>query len=86
MAMTMALALVRETRSTFPAVTKGRREMNPAKLNTTGNRGTGSWMAWAPSCTKSNGNQPQQAGSWPTEGQLYMVTRALLLPRLDISS
>lgn len=41
MAMAMALALVRETRSTFPAVTKGRKERSPTKLNTTGNRGAG---------------------------------------------
>ena len=85
MATAMAFAPVRWNRSTFPAVTKGRKGISPTKLNTTGNRRAGSWMAWAPSCTKSNGNQPQRAGHWLTESQLDMVSGALL-PRLNILS
>lgn len=47
MAIAMALALVREARSTFPAITIRRKELSPTKLNTTGNRGAGCWMIWA---------------------------------------
>lgn len=39
MAMAMALALVREARTTFPAITKGRKKISQTKLNITGNRG-----------------------------------------------
>lgn len=84
--MAMALALVKETRILFSVVTMGRKEISPTKLNTTGNRGASSRMAWTSSCTKSNGNQPQQAGSQPTEGHFDVVTGALLGPRLQVSS
>lgn len=76
MAMAMAFALVRETRSAFAAITKGRKEISPAKLNITGNRGPGSWMAWAPSCTKSDGNQPSELAAGP---QRVGLTQSLKL-------
>lgn len=36
-AVAMALALVWEARNMFPAITKGRKEISPTELNTTGN-------------------------------------------------
>jgi len=56
-AVAMALASVRENKNIFPGMIKGRKEISPTKLMTTGNRGASSRMAWSPSCIKSNGNQ-----------------------------
>lgn len=86
MAVTMALASVGENKNTFPGMIKGRKGISPTKLMTTGNRGASSRMAWAPSCTKSNGNQYLWVGSWPTEVCVSMVTIALLHCRSSFSS
>lgn len=44
----MALALVWEARNMFPDITKGRKEINPTELNTTGNELAAGWLGLHP--------------------------------------
>lgn len=47
-AVAMALALVWEARNTFAAITKGKKEISPTELNTTGNSLATGWLGLHP--------------------------------------